>query len=263
MLRMMIDVAADATITTEIPAGTSLSQLGDRNPGNPVTGVSAALKVCVDLGSSGMVPVNCLAIFGLSPEMIGGTVGVQRQTSTPIAGHWGVGTYTADISSDRLWLPFDEEGWDVANDAYFRYWMVTITPPDSATGSVGEVCLGLTKTPGLNYHYGRTHAQAAPVTVHETLGGVRFAYQRSKIARNSLSLQWAGSPDEQQLANMTYFWQDTERGLYPFVLIPDDSDRMEGCYYVAMPPGLSNTEDFLNTFSYGLDLTEVVAYESA
>jgi len=265
MLRVMIDRCLDSEtlIKTQTTAGAALPELQDGDPSNTIA-IAAAKEILVYFtgDSSRCRPVNGLALFGISSGLIGGTVGVQCQEGSPIGGDWGAGTYTAEIGSDRLWLPFDETGQHVTTPSgYYEYWMITVTPPSGGSGYLGEVCLGLFEQPVLNFGWGRSRSQVGSITKLNTIGGIEYAYQRNQIVRNNISINWDSSANDQGIHQIRRWYDDTQKGLDPLVIVPDDNIQSDNCYYCRMPSDISEVEQFLLQNSTSLSFVEAIGYE--
>ena len=262
VLKIMIDKAPSGTITTETPGGASLSLLKDRDLSSYVA-VGSSLKVCVDLGSND-VPVNCIALFGLSSDMLGGRIEIIKHVDIPVAGDWpatGSYTYSFDIYGDRVYCPLPEIGYDATNKNFYRYYLCLITPGATTAPTMSELAIGLTEAPCFNYQWGRTHQQGCQIEAQRTVAGIEYRHQRNAIYKNDFEIQWE-SMSEQGIYQVRRWWSDVGGGLYPVVLIPDDNRIGDKCYYSYLPKDVAEVERFCDQRGFGLQLSEAIGYEA-
>lgn len=269
MLRVMIDQLPREQQTL---LSAAQAPVVDRNPANPVaitTTTNFDLKLATQ-GPDGTVsafdtPENCVAIFGLSEELIGGEVRI----NTWDGAAWSATALTASIGGDRVWIPTDGPS-RMSSSRYSDRIRVTIDPPaltigrlPFTTGYVGEIAVGLLEQFRLNYSYGNTHQQQTVITTQRTVGGVEYRYLRNEALRNTHQLTWEGSADEQQRENMRTLYKATHGGLVPLVVIPDDCQRSgpESCIYAYLDSNFAVVEQFITQKTVALQLTEAVAYE--
>lgn len=258
MLRFAIDQAPGATLTTETTGGASLSSLADRNPAN-TTAVAAELKVLITLPNT-TTPVSCVSLFGISSGLYGGSVNIKQMASAPAGGDWASYTYTADIERDRnLWIPFNSVGYD---STYYKYIMVSVTPPSGGSGYLGEVACGLLQAPIFNYTWGRSQSMTPLQVKHQTLGGITYAYGHQRWLKADHVLNWDNYLTDQAIYQMRRWYTETENGLYPCIFIPDDTVRTgQGVFYSRLDTPLTDVEAYFSQYSASIRLSEAMCFE--
>ena len=262
-MRYFIDVGPDCTVTELASGGASRSELVDRNPANPSSNDgSTAYRYLFDLGDN-ITPVSCVAFFGLSSGMQGGTISIKRSATAPtVAGDWA--SFDEDeiyIYNSRKFEPFEDCGYDATNDNYYRYWMIQVDPPSGGSGFIGEIALGFLQQPIISFQNGRENITRIPNTSRSTIGGINFSYQNNNADANVFNLSWDAANNLQALAQLKELFKLTKGGLYPFVIIPHDEQRTNSCYYVRSQQQASDVQAFYNQHTYQLQLQEQIAFE--
>jgi hypothetical protein len=263
MLRLGTDKAPGATLTTQTTGGATLQILADRNPANQTAVAAAGLKILIMLPDT-LTPVNCVALYGLSTGMLGGTVSIKAMSSAPSGGDWASYVWSKDIAARNCWVPINAMGYDATNYVYYKYWLVFVAPPSGGSGYLGEVSLGLAEAPVHNYSWGRTRQNVCSVMHLLTVGKVEYTYQTNALDRVGHTIQWPGFLDEIAKAQLRALFFASQGELYPVILIPDDLDPADGgTYYSRFSNELQDVERFFNQYDMQLQFIEASAFVNA
>jgi len=262
MLRVFIDQAAEKTVKhVEVGASTTVAALSDRNPAN-FFGITADANFSVALGDN-ITPCSGLAVFGLSENLLGGSITAEHHRTNPVFGDFGTPDYEYNINGFNFWMPFDEVGYDTSPDNYYRYWKIQVLVPPgfSGTATVGVIALGLLEQPKVNYQWGSTRGYASPNVINTTMAGVDYVAQLNTIPKKTFAASWPGL-DEQGIHQIRRWYTDANEGLDPMVVIPDDSGHPGECLYARMSPEFSVVEQFAERFPVDIEWTEAIGREA-
>lgn len=272
MFRFLVDRLPKYRNGDVVSGDSDSNVLADRNPANPYswTAASQNLTILLQAYDSAEVPanciefpVNCVALFGISKSLLGAEVEIRR--NYPTSGYPATAEYKAVIGGDRLWIPFDDVCHDDVDNLVTNVADIQVRVVAAATGtySLGELVCGLTETLRFNFVYGANYGQAVNNTVIPTRGGVDFVYNENAVSRAALSFEWSQTLNDQDLALLYRLYDDTGGGLFPFVVIPEDTVRSgpRSCFYGRLPQEFARINNFLRRNTHQLEFREAIAYE--
>jgi hypothetical protein len=258
--------------TGNVVSGDSDSNvLLDRNPSNAYTWTTAAqtFEILFDLYDPKnplyvTFPINFLALFGASASLMGANIVVSiKKAVTP--------TYETvaeiDLGSDRIWFPLPDVYNTLSTLESYEYNLlsvrIVITMPATGTYYLGEIAGGFMESPGLNYQYGRSRMQQQVLIQHTTIGGVDWVYAKNSKIRNVFEFSWGSDATLQDIALFRYIYEQSEKGLYPIILVPDDAVRSGpgSCFYGRISSEQVDVEEFFNLYAKTIAFTESLAYE--
>lgn len=264
MLKVIKNLATLATTVEHVESGsdTAITKISNGNPADPetITGSDYRINWIFD---DYRYFVNCLVLFGVSSDLYGGYVEVLHNPSLTGAAY---SSFTGMESLTYIEGPTVVVPWEFGNIGSSRNdpnIMMKITGPSGyGTGYIGEVAFGIAEEPRLNYQWGIDRVDTSPIIKHTTIAGVDWISQRSDIAQKIFTLEWNNYLNDQDLYQMRQWWQHTNKGADPLVVIPDEQ-RLNEAYFCRMPESFNEIEYFYRQRSPGsIEFTEAVSYEA-